>query len=166
LAAQTKARAIPVLPLVGSTIVVSPGRMRPSCSAASIIAAPIRSFTEAIGLSDSSFTTISAEPSLGIRLSLTSGVLPIISVMLDAMPLNRTALPFLTRLPQKSSASIGIYRHLSASIDWACYLVPNIYSFCQPASRFFYQYCRARAAPTSSFFFQYMLAPIDTIANF
>ena len=50
LAAQTKASAMPVLPLVASTIVVLPGSIRPSASAASIIATPMRSLTEPPGL--------------------------------------------------------------------------------------------------------------------
>ena len=47
-AAHTKARAMPVLPLVGSTTTVSrdPGVRMPSRSAAQIMAAPIRHFTE------------------------------------------------------------------------------------------------------------------------
>ena len=46
--AQTKASAIPVLPLVGSITTVScePGLSLPSRSAAQIMAAPIRHFTE------------------------------------------------------------------------------------------------------------------------
>jgi Fe2+ transport system protein FeoA len=43
-AAQTKASPMPVLPLVGSRIIVS-GLMSPAFSAASIIERPIRSFT-------------------------------------------------------------------------------------------------------------------------
>ncbi len=49
-AAQTKASAMPVLPEVASTIVVRPGSIRPSASAASIMATPIRSFTLPAGL--------------------------------------------------------------------------------------------------------------------
>src|SRR5687768_69973 len=51
-AAATHARAIPVFPLVGSTIVVTPGWMTPSSSARSIIATPMRSLTENPGLND------------------------------------------------------------------------------------------------------------------
>jgi hypothetical protein len=50
LAAHTNASAIPVLPEVGSTIVLRPGWMRPSASAASIIDTPIRSLTLPAGL--------------------------------------------------------------------------------------------------------------------
>ena len=48
-AAHTIARAMPVLPLVGSTMTVS-GPMRPASSAASSMATPIRSLTELAGL--------------------------------------------------------------------------------------------------------------------
>ncbi len=55
MAAQTKASAMPVLPEVASTIVVRPGSIRPSSSAAWIIAFPMRSFTEPPGLKASIF---------------------------------------------------------------------------------------------------------------
>ena len=55
MAAHTNASAIPVLPLVASTIVVRPGSIRPSASAASIIATPILSLTLPPGLNASSF---------------------------------------------------------------------------------------------------------------
>ena len=82
-AAHTIASAIPVLPLVGSTISERPGSIRPSASAASIIATPIRSFTDPAGLKYSSFATTSAPRFLPRRLSATSGVLPTTS---DAWP--------------------------------------------------------------------------------
>ena len=44
-AAATKARAMPVLPLVGSTISL-PGPSSPFCSASQIIDAPMRHLTE------------------------------------------------------------------------------------------------------------------------
>src|SRR5437660_1777937 len=44
--AHTSASPMPVFPDVGSTITDSPGRMRPSRSAASIIASAMRSFTD------------------------------------------------------------------------------------------------------------------------
>jgi hypothetical protein len=44
-----------VLPLVGSTTSERPGLISPAASAASIIATPIRSFTEPPGLKYSSF---------------------------------------------------------------------------------------------------------------
>ena len=69
---------MPVLPLVGSMIVI-PGRRRPSRSAASIIETPMRSFTEPAGLNDSIFTKSVAGRSSASRGSLTSGVLPNVS---------------------------------------------------------------------------------------
>ena len=45
---------MPVLPDVASTIVVRPGSMRPSRSAASSIATPMRSLTDPPGLNASS----------------------------------------------------------------------------------------------------------------
>ena len=85
-AAHTIASAIPVLPLVASTIVVRPGSIRPSASAASIIATPIRSFTLPPGLADSTFP-YNRTPSLRSLSpsspgSSTSGVSPTSSAML------------------------------------------------------------------------------------
>ena len=60
MAAATKASAMPVLPEVGSTRVERPGAMRPSRSAASTIARPMRSFTEPSGLKISSLMARSA----------------------------------------------------------------------------------------------------------
>src|SRR5579883_292022 len=81
--AATIARPIPVLPLVGSTI-VAPGRSRPSRSAASIIASAMRSFTLPAGLSDSNLPKTCAPPGGTTRCSRTSGVLPISSSTLSA----------------------------------------------------------------------------------
>src|SRR5438552_12023854 len=78
------ARPTPVLPLVGSTI-VPPGFSRPRFSASSIIARPIRSFTEPPGLSISSFATRRGRRPLPIRLSCTRGVLPTRPRMSGAM---------------------------------------------------------------------------------
>ena len=50
---------MPVLPLVGSMMIVS-GRISPARSAASIMETPMRSLTLAAGLKDSSFATTSA----------------------------------------------------------------------------------------------------------
>src|SRR5678815_2438836 len=80
--AATIARPIPVLPLVGSTM-VPPGFSRPSCSAFSIMLSPIRSFTLPPGLKDSSLTSVSAHPSFGMRFRRTIGVLPISWQMLS-----------------------------------------------------------------------------------
>jgi len=54
--AAIKAKAIPVLPLVGSINVVNPGRILPSFSASTTMEYPILSLTEAAGLKYSSFT--------------------------------------------------------------------------------------------------------------
>ncbi len=86
LAAQTKARAMPVLPLVGSTITVSL-LMSPFSSALTIIDTPILSFTLPRGLKDSSLATTSAFAPSVIRFNLTRGVFPISSVESLAMPL-------------------------------------------------------------------------------
>ncbi len=76
---------MPVLPLVGSTITVLPGVIRPSRSAASIIARPMRSFTLSAGFWLSSFTTICAGAPAQTRFSRTSGVRPTSSVTLAAI---------------------------------------------------------------------------------
>src|SRR5688572_13269402 len=73
---------MPVLPLVASTIVVRPGSIRPSASAASIIATPMRSLTEPPGLNISSFAKIAAGASGRSRVSCTMGVRPTQSAML------------------------------------------------------------------------------------
>ena len=64
-----------MLPEVGSTI-VPPGRSRPSCSAASIIARPMRSLTEPPGFRNSSFARSSPGTSRESRSSRTIGVEP------------------------------------------------------------------------------------------
>src|SRR6266516_2352651 len=69
------ARPTPVLPEVGSTI-VPPGFSFPSRSACSIIARPIRSFTEPPGLRYSSLARIRAWPGGESRSSRTIGVEP------------------------------------------------------------------------------------------
>ena len=83
-AAAAKARPMPVFPLVGSRRIVS-FLIRPSRSAASIIATPIRSFTDEHGLKLSSFAATFARAPSMIRLSRTSGVLPMSFVMSSAM---------------------------------------------------------------------------------
>src|SRR2546425_937721 len=67
---------MPVLPLVGSTI-VPPGFSAPVRSASSIIARAIRSLTLPPGLRDSTLATTAAPPGLGSLRRRTSGVLPI-----------------------------------------------------------------------------------------
>ena len=74
---------MPVLPDVASTIVVRPGSMRPSRSAASIMATPMRSLTEPPGLNASSLPYSSTSTSSGSRrVSRTIGVLPTCAAML------------------------------------------------------------------------------------
>ncbi len=74
---------MPVLPLVGSTSTLLPGVMIPFSSSAAIIDTPMRSFTLAMGLKNSSLSRMSAltPASLAMRLRRTSGVSPIVSVM-------------------------------------------------------------------------------------
>ena len=85
MAAQTNASAIPVLPEVDSTIVLRPGSMRPSASAASIIATPILSFTLPAGLYASSLAITSAPQFGATRVSRTIGVFPIRSARLSVI---------------------------------------------------------------------------------
>src|SRR3954464_6451668 len=74
----TRARPMPVLPLVGSTI-VPPGRSAPPASAASTMRTAIRSFTDPPGLRYSTLASTRGAPGPRSRvteLSRTSGVLP------------------------------------------------------------------------------------------
>ena len=75
---------MPVLPEVGSTMVVS-GVMVPACSMARIMLTPMRSLTLEVGFQNSSFRQMSAAMlswavMRGMR---TSGVLPRVSAMLS-----------------------------------------------------------------------------------
>src|SRR5207302_909270 len=79
-AAQVNASAMPVLPLVGSMIVV-PLLILPSRSAASIMDTPIRSLTDQRGLKFSSLATTVAWLSPAMRRRRTRGVWPIVWVM-------------------------------------------------------------------------------------
>src|SRR6266480_3184882 len=72
----------PVLPEVASTI-RPPGLRRPSRSAASIIATPMRSFTEPPGLKNSALAYTGVRIPCVTRFSRTSGVQPIVSRMLS-----------------------------------------------------------------------------------
>ena len=77
---------MPVLPLVASTIVVRPGSIRPSASAASIIATPMRSLTDPPGLNISSLAkTVAAAVGRRAGVSCTIGVRPTWSAMLIGM---------------------------------------------------------------------------------
>src|SRR3954453_13959013 len=76
---------MPLLPLVGSLIVVCRAEISPPSSASRIIATPMRSLTLKPGVNDSSFArTVAPAPSV-TRLRRTSGVLPINSVALAAI---------------------------------------------------------------------------------
>lgn len=77
-----KARAMPVLPEVGSTRTLLPGLISPAFSASRIMPRPMRSFTEEQGFMLSNFAyTLATQPSAaGILLSFTSGVLPMSAV--------------------------------------------------------------------------------------
>src|SRR5829696_5981499 len=77
-ALQTSASDGPVLPPVYSTT-VSPGEIRPSRSAPSIIASAMRSFIEPVGLRYSSLSHSSAPFAGAQRLRRTNGVPPIVS---------------------------------------------------------------------------------------
>ena len=77
--------ANPVLPEVDSTIVLRPGSIRPSASAASIIATPMRSLTLPPGLYASSFAISSAPQSGARRVSRTIGVPPTRSARLSGI---------------------------------------------------------------------------------
>src|SRR5687768_7900860 len=78
---------MPVFPEVDSMTVLRPGSIRPSASAASIIATPIRSLTLPAGLCDSSFPISSAPQSGATRVSRTIGVLPTRSARLSGITL-------------------------------------------------------------------------------
>ncbi|MNT57162.1 hypothetical protein D3C72_1945130 [compost metagenome] len=72
-----------MLPEVGSTSVVLPGVILPCASRASIMATPMRSFTEAMGLKNSSLARrlVFTPFSLASLSSRTIGVSPIVSVI-------------------------------------------------------------------------------------
>ena len=74
---------MPVLPDVGSISTVRPGVMRPCASSASIMATPIRSFTDDSGLKNSSFNRMSARTLAAAVIfdRRTSGVCPMVSAM-------------------------------------------------------------------------------------
>ena len=75
---------MPVFPLVGSIMTV-PAVILPSRSPASIMATPMRSLTDAIGLRLSSFANTVASAWISL-FTLTSGVRPTIWVMSSKMP--------------------------------------------------------------------------------
>mmetsp|Transcript_21180 Transcript_21180/g.73075 ORF Transcript_21180/g.73075 Transcript_21180/m.73075 type:complete len:269 (-) Transcript_21180:2-808(-) len=83
--AATMASAMPVLPDVGSTKVVTPGVMSPRFSASAIIDRPMRSLTELHGFIISSLTTTSQPQPATTRLRRHRGVPPINSVTSSAI---------------------------------------------------------------------------------
>src|SRR4051812_40725221 len=119
---------MPVLPLVASTIVVRPGSMMPSASAASIIATPIRSFTDPPGLSISSLANSSA-PSGAIRVSWTIGVRPTWSAMLIGIPGIRAVQPIVGRHRDRAPAAMsGSYMTFAARRVVAAFLIAVLVS--------------------------------------
>ena len=84
MAAATKASAMPVLPLVGSTRVDLPGVIVPCFSSASIMPTPMRSLTEASGIEEFQLEQnvgLDARLPAAMRWIRTSGVSPMVSVM-------------------------------------------------------------------------------------
>jgi hypothetical protein len=75
---------MPVLPDVGSRIVI-PGFNAPRSSASFISAAPMRHFTENVGLRASILASTAAFASPGTRFKRTSGELPMDSALLEYM---------------------------------------------------------------------------------
>src|SRR5689334_609865 len=108
-AAATMARAMPVLPLVGSTSTLSL-LMSPAFSAAAIMEKPIRSLTEWAGLKNSSLATTSAFAPSVTRFKRTSGVLPISSV-------TSFAIVMLLLLVLLSFVDVEIKKRQSAMLD-------------------------------------------------
>ncbi len=106
-AAAAKARPMPVFPEVGSTSTVRPGVIDPSRSRASIMATPIRSFTELAGLKYSSLaaTTAPGAESFAIRLRRTRGVFPMSFVMSDAIRMAASLVPGFPAQISQSRAS-------------------------------------------------------------
>src|SRR5215472_10670289 len=100
-AAHTSASEIPVVPAVYSTT-VSRGRRRPSAAARSIMARATRSFMLPVGLADSSFTRMRADPAGGRRLSSTSGVLPIAA----STPVDATVPTSSPQVLQRAAAAV------------------------------------------------------------
>src|SRR4051794_27360128 len=107
---------MPVLPLVASTIVVLPGSMRPSRSAASIIATPMRSLTLPPGLNDSSLPN-SSIPSGASRRSSTIGVRPTCSAMLSGGSPTPEFLSVYERILAMPDIESAELRLMAAAID-------------------------------------------------
>jgi hypothetical protein len=107
LAAATKARPMPVLPLVGSTRVVFPRVILPSASATAIMLEPILSLTLQHGCMISSLAaTCPTHPAVTL-LRYTMGVLPTRSTMPSAMPVTGAGA---SRLARDWGAEAGPWR--------------------------------------------------------
>src|SRR5437763_5471511 len=106
---------MPVLPLVASTIVVLPGSIRPSASAASIIDTPMRSLTLPPGLNASSFANSSTSSSSVTRVSRTIGVRPTCSAMLVGISAIRAGGTLRDRAPGRRLPNAGARARPSAA---------------------------------------------------
>ena len=116
-AAAVNASPIPVFPLVGSTIIVF-GVSFPAFSAASIIATPMRSFTDHSGLKFSSFPMTVAFASPTTRRSRMQGVLPKVCVMSSKTCPRKVSVDmrgFLRRKSQYSDSGCGLAESLSTA---------------------------------------------------
>jgi hypothetical protein len=100
---------MPVLPLVGSTI-VDPGFSLPSRSAVSIMLQQMRSLTDPPGLNASNLAQTSASSLPGRFFNLRTGVEPIRSRM-DPEPFNvaNTVLDFLSKNELEKDCEYAIY---------------------------------------------------------
>jgi hypothetical protein len=117
-----------VLPEVASTMMLRPGSIRPSASAASIMATPILSLTLPPGLNDSSFAISSAPQSGATRVSLTIGVLPIRSARLSGIA--RVGGETLIRRPRVLAARLYSQNAMKGTpmmvVFFVCVLTPNV----------------------------------------
>src|SRR3954462_9143369 len=111
---------MPVLPDVASTIVVRPGSMRPSASAAAVIATPILSFTLPAGLYASSLPISSAPQSGATRVRRTIGVPPTRSARLEGIATGDRALPTRERVsapPEAAPAASELVAELQRPVE-------------------------------------------------
>src|SRR3989304_2933648 len=125
------ARPMPVLPLVGSTI-VSPGLRRPLFSAASIMLRAMRSLTLPAGFIDSTLATTSAQSGWTTRFSRTIGVPPTRSSTVSAIFV-LSAITLLDYVPNaarlRDSVALGqvadrrVVQHLE---DRPAHIVPHV----------------------------------------
>src|SRR5215216_4368459 len=113
LRAAAIASPVPVLPLVGSTI-VPPGLSFPSRSAASMRAMAARSLIEPPGFSASTFATSCGLRSLPSRLSRTSGVSPTasrIDSLTSALVLEAVRMPLVTIYGPPAMKALVVTEH-------------------------------------------------------